>query len=250
MDNIPEDTKVILLDIFGTTTPVSFIHTTLADFARDHLYEFLERFRSIPEIKKTLADLKRMHSEDVRNGRGPPPWKSEDSQSDLKCILDYCKWLIGHGSDAVPLKSLENYVWEEGYKSGMLRGEVFSEVPGVLSQWNDSGLQVCTYSSGSVFSQQMIFGSTKYGDLMPLIRGHFDTSVGSKNDPQSYGRIAAILRVKPHEILFYSSSWEEIVAARKAGLKVFLMIRDHSRMRLEGDVKAISDLSGSETEQI
>ena len=226
MNNIPVGTKVILLDIFGTTTPVSFIHTTLASYVKEHLYELLAKFHSIPEIKSSLADLKRMHTEDTKGGLNPPSWNAGDPESNLKGIIGYCNWLIGQGSNASPLRYIEDFVWEEGYRSGELRGEVYSEVPEVMLEWKASGLEICTYSADNVYSQQLIFATTKFGDLMPLIRGYFDTSVGNKNDPRSYVQIAGILGVKSNEILFFSSSVEEAFAARKAGLNVVLMIRD------------------------
>lgn len=228
MKTIPKGTRVILLDIMGTTTPESYFLETLPQYAKAHLSGFLERFRSLPEVKSNLADLKRMHSDDVQAGESPPPWDAEDARSDLKCIMDYCCWLIDLKSNAPPLRYLEDYVWEEGYRSGKLQGEVYPELPEVMDKWRSMGLSICTYSSGSVFSQQLIFTSTKHGDLMPLIKGYFDTSVGAKNMPQSYTRIAGILGVRPEEIIYFSRSLEEVKAAKKAGLKVILMVRERA----------------------
>lgn len=226
MTNIPEGTRVILLDIMRTTTPETFFQTTLSEYVRENLMEFLERFHSIPEIKSTLADLKKMHSDEIRAGEKPPAWDAEDLESDLRCIVDYCSWLIDLKSDAPPLMYLEDFVWEEGYRSGKLHGEVYPEMPEVMAKWKSMGLDICTFSSGSVFSQQLIFGSTKYGDLMPLIKGYFDTSIGSKTASRSYSLIAEILKVKPDEILYFSASVSELIAAAKAGVNVVLMERD------------------------
>ena len=243
MKSIPHGTRVILLDIKGTTTPESFFRVTLNEYMKENLLEFLERFHSIPEIKSNLADLKRMHSDEIRAGEKPPAWNAGDRQSDLKCIVEYCSWLIDHDSTAPPLRYLEDFVWEEGYRTGKLHGEVYPEMPDVLARWKSMGLKICVYASGSVFSQQLIFGSTKYGDLMPLIKGFFDISVGTKDSTGSYSRIAGILKVKPEEIIYFSASISELKAARKAGMKVVLMERDTALGSNDEELESISDFS-------
>ena len=55
--------------------------------------------------------------------------------------------------------------------------------------------QVYIYSSGSVGAQKLLFGSSKFGDMLPLIDGHFDTSVGLKLEAKSYETIAQQLKV-------------------------------------------------------
>lgn len=244
MENLPKGTKAILLDIIGTTTPDSFVKRTLPDYALEKLYGFLERFHSIPDVKSTLANLKRMHSEDARAGEEPPAWDSHDLESDLRCIVDYCAWLMEKDSNPPPLKYLEDFLWEEGYRSGSLHGEVYADVPDALAKWKALGLDICTYSSDSVFSQQLIFGSTKYGNLMPLIRGYFDTSVGTKEKPESYVHIAGILGVRPSQIVYFSRNRAELKAARKAGMAVILMERDRSLGGREEGMEAVSDFSG------
>ena len=243
MGNIPNGTRVILLDIIGTTTPHSFVTETLANYAKGNIYDFIKRFRPLPEIKSNLTDLKRMHTEDIRAGENPPPWDAYDLESDLKCIVEYCIWLIDQDSNAPPLRYIEDFVWEEGYRTGKLMGEVYLDLPDALAKWRSMDIEICTYSSGSVFSQQLIFSTTKYGDLMPFFRGYFDTSVGVKDKAQSYLRIAAILGVEPGEILYFSDSLKELKAAGKAGLNVVLMERDNALGKHEEDIKSMADFS-------
>lgn len=241
MVSIPENIRVILLDIEGTTTPMEFVHTTLFDYARKHIRGFLERFQPIPEVKSSLADLKRMHSEDTTAGRNPPEWNSDTPESDMDSMVNYSIWLIDNDSKAAPLKHLEGLMWEEGYRSGELRGEVYPDVPRMMARWVQDGFDICIYSSGSVFSQQMLFGTTRFGDLMKYIRGYFDTAVGNKREAASYTNIATILGVKPEEILFFSDSPAELTAASKARLKVILVERDGSLASGESGMETIAD---------
>ncbi len=123
------------------------------------------------------------------------------------------------------LKTLQGSIWEEGYAQGTLRGEVYPDVPAALERWTATGARVGIFSSGSVLAQTLLFRYSTAGDLTPLLRWHFDTSVGPKVDPASYGRIAGAVGVAPAAILFVSDTEKELDAARTAGLETRLCVR-------------------------
>lgn len=58
------------------------------------------------------------------------------------------------------------------------------------------------YSSGSIKAQKLLFGQTEFGDLLPYISGHFDTTSGHKQETQSYINISNDLACDPSDILF------------------------------------------------
>jgi len=68
------------------------------------------------------------------------------------------------------LKSLQGRIWEEGYRSGALRGEVFADVPRAFERWRRQGRDIAIFSSGSVLAQKLLFASTPAGDLTSHIR--------------------------------------------------------------------------------
>lgn len=45
------------------------------------------------------------------------------------------------------------------------------------------------YSSGSVLGQKLLFQYSNYGNLLPFIKGHYDTAIGSKLEKESYEKI-------------------------------------------------------------
>jgi enolase-phosphatase E1 len=85
------------------------------------------------------------------------------------------------------------------------------------------------YSSGSIEAQKLFFGHTAAGDLLPLLRGHYDTTTGPKREAASYTRIAADMGLAPREILFVSDVGAELDAARAAGLATALAVRPGNR---------------------
>jgi enolase-phosphatase E1 len=129
------------------------------------------------------------------------------------------------------LKSLQGKIWEEGYRSGELKGEVYPDVLPALERWRSQGIDIAIFSSGSVQAQQSLFRNSVAGDLTRFIRAYFDTTTGPKREPESYGRIAAALDRSPSEVLFVSDIAAELDAARTAGMRTALCVRGSGEVR-------------------
>jgi enolase-phosphatase E1 len=123
------------------------------------------------------------------------------------------------------LKTLQGKVWREGYRRGELHGEVFPDVPVALERWNNTGMDVRIYSSGSILAQQLLFSTTTYGDLTSFLKGYFDTTTGPKTEASSYAKIADTFGLNPSEIVFVSDVTRELDAATAAGLQAQLAVR-------------------------
>jgi len=209
----------LLLDVEGTTTPLRFVQAVLFPYARAHAEEFLRR-AAAAETQAFIASLRAEHAAD---GGGPPPWRAGD---DLRSALEYAFWLMDRDRKSTALKALQGRVWEEGYRSGALRGEVYPDVPVAFARWRRQGRDIAIFSSGSVLAQKLIFGCSTAGDLRPYIRAYFDTTTGRKREADSYRRIAAALQRSPAEVLFVSDVVEELDAARAAGMQTALCVRE------------------------
>lgn len=79
---------------------------------------------------------------------------------------------------------------------------IYPDVPAAFKRWHDIGISVAIYSSGSIKAQQLLFGQTELGNLLPYITAHFDTTSGHKQEEQSYINIAQSLKTDPGDILF------------------------------------------------
>lgn len=213
--------QVILLDIEGTTTPIDFVFQTLFPYARRHARAYLEAHELDPEAVADIVALAREYESDRREGRNPPPLPDHSIGS----LEIYIHWLIDQDRKSTPLKSLQGKIWEEGYRKGELKSEMYPDVPPAFERWTAQGRTLCIYSSGSVLAQQLLFGYTTAGDLTGMLSGYFDTRVGAKQETESYRRIAADLRVEPSHILFLSDVTAELRAARTAGLQTLLVVR-------------------------
>ncbi len=211
----------VLLDIEGTTTPISFVHDVLFRFARQHLESYLRDERNSPALRDIVYRLRTEHAEDVARGESPPPYEEHG----IDWPAAYLRWLMDRDRKSPALKQLQGLIWERGYRAGELRGQVFSEVPTAIRAWRANGIDVAIYSSGSELAQRRLFESIEDNDLTPFITAFFDTAVGPKQSAESYANIARALERDPASMLFVSDVTAELAAARVAGMQVLLSIR-------------------------
>ncbi len=231
--------RAILLDIEGTTTPVDFVSTTLFPYASGKLETFLHENYRNSEIRALLEDFRAQQQRDERGGLKPPPWHDGSEQEQVRSSAAYGQWLIARDSKCTPLKTLQGKIWQQGYASGELRGEVYPDVPPAFERWKRQGKTVFIYSSGSVLAQMLLFGSVRAGNLTPYIASFFDTYVGAKTEAESYRRIAASAGYEATQFLFLSDAGKEIEAARAAGMQALLCRREDPSGAEEGAVHAV-----------
>ena len=217
--------RVVLLDIEGTTTPIDFVYKTLFPYAVKNVELFLATRSAEPELRAIVQDLKVEHAKDAAAELAPPEWP-DASKNELPDCVAYVRWLMARDSKCTPLKSLQGKIWQQGFESGDLHGEVYPDVPPAFARWRRQGRDIAIYSSGSVLAQRLLFSSVPSGDLTHEIRGFFDTGVGIKTVPVSYAKIAAAIQKPPQEFLFLSDAQKEVAAAQSAGMFAALCDRE------------------------
>ncbi|MBD2566525.1 acireductone synthase [Anabaena lutea] len=197
--------KIILTDIEGTTTDISFVHEVLFPYSAKHLSDWVYNHLELPTVSDILQQVREI---------------SGQSNLDVESCLS--QLMIWHTEDRkiTPLKTLQGLIWQEGYKSGDLKAHVYPDAVECLQHWYAAGLTLAVYSSGSIAAQKLLFKNTLMGDLTPLFSMYFDTTTGNKTESQSYLTIADELLVRPQEILFLSDSSKELAAASAANFNV------------------------------
>lgn len=184
MSAVSHTPRVVLLDIEGTTAPVSFVHQVLFPYARTHLPRLVAEQAHDPVVHAQLEEIARL-------APGVPPmeqltrWMDEDAK-------------VG------PLKALQGIVWGQGYQRGELIASLYPDVVPALEAWSKAGLTLAVYSSGSEPAQKLIYGHTQQGDVTPLFSRFFDLRVGGKKDETSYRNILLETGWKPEDVLFLS----------------------------------------------
>jgi len=205
---MPQPT-VILTDIEGTTSSISFVKNVLFPYARKALPAFVAAHGQEPQVRRWLDAVA------VEIGGA-----CQDS-----LIVETLQGWIDQDRKHTALKALQGMIWEAGYRNGDYQAHFYPEVAAVLKGWHAEGKPLYVYSSGSVPSQKLFFGFSEAGDLTGLVSGWFDTEVGGKREADSYRRIVEAIGVPAAQILFLSDVVEELDAARDAGLQTRLIDR-------------------------
>lgn len=212
------DIRAIITDIEGTTTPISFVKDTLFPYSYKKLEDFLRQNWEKPEVQMIVSDVQNI----------------QQKQLSFDEVVQTLRTWIEEDRKITPLKQLQGMIWEEGYRSGELKGFVYEDAFRKLKQWHDKGIKLYVYSSGSVQAQKLLFAHTNYGDLTYLFSGYFDTTTGSKLEKSSYEKISLHIGLEPSNILFLSDNPQEVQAAAEAGMSVYRLVR-------EGDASYIDD---------
>lgn len=212
------------MDIEGTTTPIAFVHQVLFPYARARTHDFLRLHQDDPDVRGDITLLRAEHAAESST-TGLPPWNRD---RDLDSAEAYVYWLMDRDRKSTGLKALQGRIWETGYRTGELKGkgEIYGDVRPALERWHHSGKRIAIFSSGSVQAQRNLFANTTAGDLTNLLSGYFDTTTGPKRDAESYRTIAAALHVAPAAVLFVSDTTAELDAARSAGMRTALCVRE------------------------
>jgi enolase-phosphatase E1 len=213
------DISHVLLDIEGTTCPVSYVAKTLFPYARTNIPIYLERKSEAPEIQYLLTKVRESWLQD-----------QDETASGLRnqggSLEQYLDLLITQDRKLTELKELQGMVWEEGYANGDLVGPLYADVPQALQDWHNQGIVLSVYSSGSITAQKLIYSNSNAGNLSHLFSHWFDTKTGIKNLSSSYFKIAETMGAPSSRILFISDSRPELEAARQAKMRTLFSSRD------------------------
>lgn len=203
--------QAIVTDIEGTTTDIRFVHQVLFPYARERLTSFLREHQQDEDVATALLGL-----------RG----EIEKPNADIETLITTLHRFMDEDRKSTALKVIQGIIWRSGYLQGDFRGHLYSDVAPQLTNWQQQGLGLYVYSSGSVDAQKLLFGYSDTGDLRPLFSGYFDTHVGAKREVSAYQNIANQLAIAPAALLFLSDIRQELDAAQLAGWQTCQLIRD------------------------
>ncbi|BAZ44986.1 2,3-diketo-5-methylthio-1-phosphopentane phosphatase [Chondrocystis sp. NIES-4102] len=205
--------KAIVTDIEGTTSDIDFVHQVLFPYAAKALGDYLRQNQQQEEIATIIDQVKA---------------EIQQPDADLEVVITTLLDWIARDQKITPLKTLQGYIWETGFKNKDFQGHLYQDAYDNLKQWQQAGIKLYVFSSGSVKAQKLLFGYSQYGDLTYLFEGYFDTQIGGKKTVEAYQNIAKAIALAPEEILFLSDVIAELDAAKTAGYHTKLLDRGQS----------------------
>lgn len=196
--------SAIVTDIEGTTTALDFVHQVLFPYARQALPSFVRDHQQAPAVAEVLAQM-----------------AERDVDAKIQQLL---AWMDADRK-ITPLKTLQGFIWRQGYEQGDFCGHVYADAYEQLKKWHQQGIGLYVFSSGSIAAQQLLFRYSDFGDMTPLFKGYFDTTLGPKREVSSYQQMAQLIAHPPQQILFLSDIAEELDAAQQAGWQTMGLAR-------------------------
>ncbi|XP_040181116.1 enolase-phosphatase E1 isoform X2 [Rana temporaria] len=223
---VPACVSTVLLDIEGTTTPITFVKEILFPYIQDNVKEYLENHWQEEECQEDVRHLRLQAEKDCElDGFVPIPMNQTEVQQIIQGVVDNVHWQMSLDRKTTALKQLQGHMWRAAYASGQVKGEVYADVVPALRKWKEAGKKLYIFSSGSVEAQKLLFGYSIEGDLLEYFQGHFDTTVGLKVESESYRKIADHIGCSTENILFLTDITREAEAAEEAGMTVALVVR-------------------------
>ncbi|GAB4527332.1 MAG: acireductone synthase [Pleurocapsa sp.] len=206
--------KAIVTDIEGTTSSIDFVHQVLFPYSTKALPEYVRNHAQQEEIAPIIEQVKA---------------EINQSDADLETVINTLLTWIKEDKKITPLKTLQGFIWEDGFINNHFQGHLYEDAYQNLVKWYAAGIKLYVFSSGSVKAQKLLFGHSKYGDLTYLFQGYFDTNVGNKKSDAAYENIASAIALPPQEILFLSDVVAELDAAATAGYQTILLARNEAK---------------------
>jgi len=216
--------KVMLLDIEGTTTPITFVKDKLFPYAAAAVGPWLSR-AGLSELTAVAETFRLQCKADGT--------LDTVSASDVERLTK--EW-IAKDRKVPALKDLQGRLWKSGYDSGELTGEMYEDTPLAMAKWIDLGRRVAIFSSGSREAQKLIFAHSDKGDLSSLISAYFDpkSAMASKQEAKAYTEIALSLGIEPCQGVFLTDIPAEAEAAKAAGWSSIVVVRPGNAPLPEG----------------
>lgn len=117
--------KAVILDIEGTTTPITFVSDVLFPYVRRELKNYLIKNWGTDHLNKDIELLRDQANKDIESGMENivkilP--LDDDKDKVIQSIIENVFHQMDLDRKTTALKQLQGNIWKYGYESGELKG--------------------------------------------------------------------------------------------------------------------------------
>ncbi|KAH3915021.1 hypothetical protein HBI56_016580 [Parastagonospora nodorum] len=204
--------EVVLLDIEGTISSISFVKDVMYPYALDSLAQLARNSWADADFQHLIAGF------------------PENTRQDADALIAHVQDLTQRDIKAVYLKQLQGHLWTTGFRNGDLKTPLFEDVVPTLEAWKAAGKTLAIFSSGSVQAQLQFFSYVRDGqstkDIKHLFSAHYDTvNAGPKLEKASYEKICRELNHDVTKVTFFTDNVKEAEAATQADVYTIVVDR-------------------------
>jgi len=178
--------QAIVTDVEGTTSSIRFVKDVLFIYAEQYLPDFVRKNKNERDVARILRRISENTGIPFKNTQG--------------LIAQLQHWMRAD-EKVTELKTLQGMVWEKGYREGEFQAHVYPDVPDCLRRWREQDINLYVYSSGSEKAQRLFFRYSCFGDLRLLFAAYFDTTLGPKQEVESYRNLARSVGIRTVRVL-------------------------------------------------
>lgn len=217
--------QILLLGVEGTTTPVTFTTEKLLPYMKENAKSYLESHFDEEECQSDLDALREQASAAGKDATVIPASTEDNKGAVIDAAVDVLTNMLDTGCKSGALSQIDAHMMREAYKTGLVQGELYADVVPALRMMLDNGRKAYTLSSTSAEAQKLLFGYSDKGNVSELFSGFFDSSMGARDDKETYSKVLETVGVKADEILYLTSRPAEARAAGEAGLRTMIVTR-------------------------
>ncbi|UXI21810.1 hypothetical protein NH340_JMT07753 [Sarcoptes scabiei] len=223
--------QAILFDLSGTATKSYFTDKILFPYIKHNCSTYLFNNWDNQILQKDITRLREQSKKD----EGPKIFGPECDREEIeRSICQYVFKCLNELRENDAINIFRLHMWFDGYNRNKIETPVYSDVAIQIKHWRiTQNIKLYVLSNGWVEATKRFMAKTNHGDLNLLIDGHFDSTSGPLDDPNTFRRVVEQISLPPTQVLFLTKSPSENKAALEAGLNSILVMthrRDLARL--------------------
>lgn len=216
--------KALIFDVSGTVTKTSFIDRILIPYVGANIKKYLEENWDSRMVKIDIENIRYDLEKYPVEGVNMPA----DDNDKAGIVNAVAKWVATFGGDNLVNQAfglLRFHMWFDGFRRGLLETPVYSDVAIQIAKWHgELNIKLYVFSHGWAEATKRFLAKTNHGDLNMLIERHFDTSVGSLDEPSTFSKILGEIGENASDVCLLTKDPAEAKAAVAVGMTAILVM--------------------------